>query len=139
MIIFVRNLDPSNGLCNGTHLICRDFYKNIIHAEITTSQYATNQVFIPRIQLSPRENEGKLFKFIRKQFPIHLRFEMTINKAQGQAVPNIGLYLPQHVFSNGQLYVALSRGISMPTKKCKVRIKHYTFKTHSINKKFAYA
>ena len=42
---------------------------------------------------------------------------MTINKAQGQTIHNVGLYLPQHVFSHGQLYVALSRGISMSTTK----------------------
>jgi ATP-dependent exoDNAse (exonuclease V) alpha subunit len=34
---------------------------------------------------------------------------MTINKAQGQTVHNLGLYLPTPCFSHGQLYVALSR------------------------------
>ncbi|TMW83004.1 hypothetical protein EJD97_003372 [Solanum chilense] len=42
---------------------------------------------------------------------------MTINKAQGQTIHNVGLYLPLHVFSHGQLYVVLSRGISMSTTK----------------------
>ncbi|KAG5596918.1 hypothetical protein H5410_038150 [Solanum commersonii] len=116
-IMMLRNLDPSNGLCNGTRLICRGFDNNVIHAEITTGEFATKQVFIPRIQLSPPENEGYPFKFIRKQFPIRLCFAMTINKAQGQTIPNVGLYLPQHVFLHGQLYVALSRGISMATTK----------------------
>ncbi|KAG3077101.1 hypothetical protein PI124_g14494 [Phytophthora idaei] len=34
---------------------------------------------------------------------------MTINKAQGQTVQNLGLYLSTSSFSHGQLYVALSR------------------------------
>ena len=34
---------------------------------------------------------------------------MTINKAQGQTIPIMGLYLPKPVFTHGQLYVALSR------------------------------
>jgi ATP-dependent exoDNAse (exonuclease V) alpha subunit len=37
---------------------------------------------------------------------------MIINKAQGQTIPNVGVYLPKPVFSHGQLYVALSRGVS---------------------------
>ncbi|XP_022852758.1 iron-sulfur clusters transporter ATM1, mitochondrial-like, partial [Olea europaea var. sylvestris] len=34
---------------------------------------------------------------------------MTINKAQGQKLDFVGLYLPDAVFCHGQLYVALSR------------------------------
>ena len=46
---------------------------------------------------------------------------MTINKAQGQTIPNVGIYLPEPVFSHGQLYVALSRGISRGSTKVLVK------------------
>ena len=46
---------------------------------------------------------------------------MTINKAQGQTVPNVGVFLPEPVFSHGQLYVALSRGVSRQTTKMLIK------------------
>nr|KAJ0203108.1 hypothetical protein LSAT_V11C500246880 [Lactuca sativa] len=120
-IILLRNLDPSNGLCNGTRLICKSFQHNVIDAEIAVGQHAGKRVFLPRIPLSPSEDDTFPFKLKRKQFPIRLCFAMTINKAQGQTIPSVRIYLPESVFSHGQLYVALSRGISRATTKVLVK------------------
>lgn len=38
---------------------------------------------------------------------------MTINKAQGQTLDKVGLFLRSPVFTHGQLYVACSRVRSM--------------------------
>ncbi|KAI3735759.1 hypothetical protein L6452_15271 [Arctium lappa] len=120
-IILLRNIDPSNGLCNGTRLICRGFQPNVIDAEIAVGQHTGKRVFLPRIPLCPSEDDMFPLKLKRKQFPIRLCFAMTINKAQGQTIPVVGVYLPEPVFSHGQLYVALSRGISRGTTKVLVK------------------
>ena len=91
------------------------FEDNAIDCEIVNGQHAAKGVFIPRIPLSPSEDISLPFKFKRKQLPVRLSFAMTINKAQGQTIPNVGIYLLEPVFSHGQLYVALSRGVSHST------------------------
>ncbi|KAI8568768.1 hypothetical protein RHMOL_Rhmol02G0225800 [Rhododendron molle] len=45
----------------------------------------------------------------RRQFSVRLAYAMTINKSQGQSIKFIGVHLCTPIFSNGQLYVALSR------------------------------
>jgi ATP-dependent DNA helicase PIF1 len=111
-LIVLHNLDPSNGLCNGTRLVVRAVDKHIIDAEIVNETHVVDRVFIPRILISPSEDLSLHFKFKRKPFLVHLSFVMTINKTQVQMLPNVVVYLPKPVFSHGQLYVALSKGVS---------------------------
>ncbi|KAM0848546.1 hypothetical protein ACQ4PT_054297 [Festuca glaucescens] len=116
-IILPRNIDPANGLCNGTRLVVRGFQKNAIDAEIVLGQHSGNRVFLPRIPLCPSDDDMFPFRFKRKQFPVRLSFAMTINKSQGQTIPNVGVYLHEPVFSHGQLYVALSRATAIANIK----------------------
>ena len=107
-IMLLRNLNSSEGLCNGTRLICHGFQSKVIDAEIITGSHLGKRVFIPRITRTPSDNNLP-FILKRRQFPIRIAFSMTINKSQGQTLNQLGIYLSQSVFSHGQLYVSLSR------------------------------
>ena len=63
----------------------------------------------PWFSLYTSASLGLPFMLSRKQFPVRISFAITINKSHGQTIPNVGIYLPRHVFSHGQLYVVLSR------------------------------
>ncbi|XP_031105495.1 ATP-dependent DNA helicase pif1-like isoform X5 [Ipomoea triloba] len=108
-IILLRNLNPSEGLCNGTRLVCDSFEDHLISCLIAVGEYKGKHVFILRIPLEPSKDENCPIPFKRTQFPIKICFAMTINKAQGQTLDFVGIYLKGPVFSHGQLYVAMSR------------------------------
>ncbi|XP_022026932.1 uncharacterized protein LOC110927913 [Helianthus annuus] len=100
----------------------RNFYPVEFLNSLNSVNMPEKEFFLPRIPLTLSEDDMFPFKLKRKQFPIRLSFSMTINKAQGQTILNVGFYLPDSVFSHGQLYVALSRGISRQSPKVLVHL-----------------
>jgi len=111
-IILLRNLAPSQGLCNGTRMVVTKMGERVLEVRLIGGDHDGTISLIPRISLIPTDTGDISFKFRRRQFPVRLAFAMTINKAQGQSVKFVGLDLRVPVFAHGQLYVALSRATS---------------------------
>lgn len=105
-LMLLRNINPKEGLCNGTKLI---FMRALNNRLIVCKLAGSNKhVLIPRIKFIP--NPGSFpFDWARLQFPVRVAFSTTINKSQGQTLKNVGIWLRSPVFSHGQFYVACSR------------------------------
>ena len=105
--MLLRNLDPKQGMCNGTRLTCKRLGRKD-DVEIITGDFAGRHVLTANI--AEATNTGSThIEFCGKQFPIRPAFAITINKAQGHTLEAVGVFLSGPVFSHGQLYVALSR------------------------------
>jgi hypothetical protein len=110
-VILLRNLDPIQGLCNGTRLTVTRATRRCLEVRINGGDFDRQHRLIYRCKLST--SESLHFTLTRLQFPIRLAFAMTINKSQGQSLRYVGIDLRRPVFTHGQLYVAFSRSTNV--------------------------
>jgi len=83
-VILLRNLDPGEGICNGTRMVVLNVRRKVLQYRIISKdrRFKSKVVLIPRIRLSPNV-ETLPVPLKRLQFPVRLAFAMTINKSQG--------------------------------------------------------
>ena len=108
VIMLIRNINIQQGLCNGTKLLITNLKPHVIEAQILTGKNIGSKVFIPRIKFLTNPDVDSIC-LERQQFPVRLAFSITINKAQGQTLKKVGLYIDSPLFAHGHLYTALSR------------------------------
>lgn len=84
VVMLTRNVNQVFGLCNGTRMVVKKLFKWTIECEVITGSHAGTKHIIPRMTTTPSDNNSKWpFIFKRKQFPLQVCFEMTINKEPG--------------------------------------------------------
>jgi hypothetical protein len=114
IVILLRNLDSSRGLCNGTRLKVKAFSSFVLQCEILTGPCFGEEALIRRTKITPTA-ENLPSGIQRTQFPVQLAYSLSINKAQGQTLQSVGLYLAEPCFGHGQLYVACGR-VGLPSQ-----------------------
>jgi len=65
-IMLLRNLDQTQGLCNGTRLIVTRLAKQVIATKIISGENVGHNVYIPRMSMSPSQSPWP-FKLLRRQ------------------------------------------------------------------------
>ena len=86
-VILLRNLDPGEGLCNGTRIVILNMRRKMLQCRIISKnkRFTKKIVLISRIRLLPN-TETLPMPLKRLQFPVKLAFAMAINKSQEQSV-----------------------------------------------------
>lgn len=102
-VMLLRNLNPEQGLCNGTRCIIHQIGQHVLKVKVLGVD-SEQMELIPRFTLSTLPNQLP-FILTRKQFPVKVSFAMTINKSQGQSPKKVAIDLREPVFTHGQLYL----------------------------------
>ena len=101
-LMLLRNLNPREGLCNGTKLIfIRCIDNKLLECKVVGN---LRVVLIPRITFIPKVGEFT-FEWQRRQFPVKPAFATTINKSQGQTLKMAGIWLRTQVISKVHTHV----------------------------------
>ena len=102
-VMLIANVDPDNGLVNGSRGVVVDFCKS---TELPIVEFLNGIKKPVGTHTWPIED----YEFIsRSQVPLKLAYAVTIHKSQGATLDSALVDIGSGVFEYGQAYVALSR------------------------------
>jgi ATP-dependent exoDNAse (exonuclease V) alpha subunit len=108
--------DPEKRWVNGSIGTIHDIAEKKIKVKINHKIYEVKKEKWDRIQYSYDDNQQEVLENVTgsfKQYPVRLAWAITIHKSQGQTFEKVIIDMSQGSFAPGQLYVALSRCISL--------------------------
>ena len=114
-VIMIKN-DPVKRWVNGSIGTIHDIAEKKIKVKINHKIYEVKKEKWDRIQYSYDDNQQEVLENVTgsfKQYPVRLAWAITIHKSQGQTFEKVIIDMSQGSFAPGQLYVALSRCISL--------------------------
>ena len=114
-VIMIKN-DPEKRWVNGSIGIIHDIAEKKIKVKINHKIYEVKKEKWDRIQYSYDDDQQEVLENVTgsfKQYPMRLAWVITIHKSQGQTFEKVIIDMSQGSFAPGQLYVALSRCISL--------------------------
>ena len=114
-VIMIKN-DPEKRWVNGSIGTIHDIAEKKIKVKINHKIYEVKKEKWDRIQYSYDDNQQEVLENVTgsfKQYPMRLAWAITIHKSQGQTFEKVIIDMSQGSFAPGQLYVALSRCISL--------------------------
>ncbi len=114
-VIMIKN-DPEKRWVNGSIGIIHDIAQKKIKVKINNKIYEVKKEKWDRIQYTYDDDQQEVQEEITgsfKQYPMRLAWAITIHKSQGQTFEKVIIDMSQGSFAPGQLYVALSRCISL--------------------------
>ena len=114
-VIMIKN-DPEKRWVNGSIGTIHDIAEKKIKVKINHKIYEVKKEKWDRIQYSYDDDQQEVLEYVTgsfKQYPMRLAWAITIHKSQGQTFEKVIIDMSQGSFAPGQLYVALSRCISL--------------------------
>ncbi|UYV76112.1 hypothetical protein LAZ67_13002570 [Cordylochernes scorpioides] len=85
IVMLLRNLNPKQGLCNGTRMVIQRMRSHVLEAQILTGTKVGQTVLVPKISLAPSDTNLP-FILKRRQFPLRRMPPHRLNLKVGTIV-----------------------------------------------------